>query len=684
MNNSSKHIERFISANPLFPIVTFFAIGIICGQLYSSVITIPAIIVACIAVAMKKTVYAGWAIATVLGAVAFLVSPEASKQIVTPSGIRYYEAEIIKSTESDNFQSATIMILKAGHSPENLTDCRPTLARMTIPTFDPQLLEGHSVLFFGEMQPIAVQTDLPDEWTSEIISIEQGIKGRFFINESNIVSVSESPGILSFFKRQRHELKMVIYQTTLSTDAKEFLVTTILGDSSDMAESTRNDYRDSGLSHILALSGLHVGLIAMLISLALWPLRIFANRWLTSVAVIIFLWIFAAIAGFGPSVTRAVIMTTIYLFGRMIQRRSSPFNSLCFAAFIILIFDPSSLFSVGFQLSFSAVASIIVFADLLNPVSRRHRFAYICSSYISISLAAMIGTGLISTICFHSFPLYFLPANLFIAVLLPLIIGGGLILLIWQLITPAPELITHALSYLIEIVNTIASFFSNLPNSTINNLYLSGWTAVIYALMLISVVLWIKTHKIVYGVFTSVLLIMLVSIIAYSPKPEREGTLYTARTTYRTDFIIDNLTDTLFVVSTRPQQPEEVIHRIRTRYSDYMGRRNIKNIKLIDSTHTSSGFFYQNNILRWGENTIGILSSNEPIPPMHLNYAIVCRGYRNAISEIICRYHPDSIILAYDLDKRRLARYESECQQLQQPYISLRQRPWNLPFRRSD
>lgn len=210
MNNSSKHIERFISANPLFPIVTFFAIGIICGQLYSSVITIPAIIVACIAVAMKKTVYAGWAIATVLGAVAFLVSPEASKQIVTPSGIRYYEAEIIKSTESDNFQSATIMILKAGHSPENLTDCRPTLARMTIPTFDPQLLEGHSVLFFGEMQPIAVQTDLPDEWTSEIISIEQGIKGRFFINESNIVSVSESPGILSFFKRQRHELKMVI------------------------------------------------------------------------------------------------------------------------------------------------------------------------------------------------------------------------------------------------------------------------------------------------------------------------------------------------------------------------------------------------------------------------------------------------------------------------------------------
>lgn len=685
MNNPSRHIQLFLSANPLFPIVSFFAIGIVCCR-YSSSLTIivPAIALACVAAIMRKTILAGWVVATILGSLAYSISYQASSPVEEISGTRIYKASIIKAGEFDNSQSATVKIIGAGQSPDSLMDCRPTLARLTIPTFDPHLTEGNCIIFKGEMQPITFHTDLPDEWSPEMISAEQGIAVRFFINEDDIVEIKESAGIISYFNRVRHDLKTILYQTNLSPSAKEFYATAILGDSSEMTESTQKTFRDSGLSHILALSGLHVGVIAMLISLALWPLRIFTDRRITSVLVILLLWFYAAIAGFGPSVTRAVIMTSIYICGQMAQRRSSPFNSLCFAAFAILIFDPTSLFSIAFQLSFAAVASIITFSDVLNPISRRSRVAYFFASYLSISISAMIGTGFISALYFHSFPLYFLPANILITFLLPIIIGGGLILIVWQLISPVPELITIQLSYLIEIINSIASFFSNLPNSTLNNIYLSNWTAAVYFLLISSLAMWLRARKLIWGVFSSIFLFLLIGIIRHASSPEREGRLYLTRTTYRTDLIIDNLTDTLFIVSTCPQLPEEITQRVRTRFEDYMGRRNINNIMIVDSTiRSSSGFTYQDNLLRWGNKRIGLFSKEKP-GHTTIDYAIVCRGYQYKISDIISQYSPDSIVLSFDLDKRRLDRYETECKQTGQPYINLRKCQWNLPFEQSD
>ena len=207
-----------------------------------------------------------------------------------------------------------------------------------------------------------------------------------------------------------------------------FYIATITGDDSFLTDDSREEYSRSGLAHILALSGLHVAIIATVIAALLFPLHLMRQRKLRYIITIVILWIYAIVTGLSPSVTRAVVMTSMFLIALMIERRNSSLNALCFAALVILLFSPMSLYSIGFQLSFCAVASILIFANRMNPISPRHKIAYHFTSLITVSISAMIGTGLISAYYFHTFPVYFLLSNIIVLLILPFVLGGGILL----------------------------------------------------------------------------------------------------------------------------------------------------------------------------------------------------------------------------------------------------------------
>ena len=159
--------------------------------------------------------------------------------------------------------------------------------------------------------------------------------------------------------------------------------------------------------------------------IALYPLRLCRMRSAASASAIILLWSYAAVTGLSASVTRATVMASVLLMASMLQRRHSPANALCLAAMLIMAFDPTALFTISFQLSFAAVAGILLFARLLNPTAPRRRIAHRLAGIVSVSLSAMLATGAISAYYFHTFPIYFLPANVAVAPLLPLLISGG-------------------------------------------------------------------------------------------------------------------------------------------------------------------------------------------------------------------------------------------------------------------
>ena len=144
----------------------------------------------------------------------------------------------------------------------------------------------------------------------------------------------------------------------------------LLGDKSYMPDETRQIFSNAGIAHILALSGLHVGIIIVLISSILFPLGFFIPRKIIYLITIVFLWIFAFITGMSASVVRASIMATFYLSAKILERQNDSINALLGAITLILIVNPSALYDVGLQLSALTVTSIILFSEKLNFIDR--------------------------------------------------------------------------------------------------------------------------------------------------------------------------------------------------------------------------------------------------------------------------------------------------------------------------
>ncbi|MDE6542117.1 MAG: ComEC/Rec2 family competence protein [Muribaculaceae bacterium] len=216
----------------------------------------------------------------------------------------------------------------------------------------------------------------------------------------------------------RSVLAEAIYTSPMQGDAAAFAAATLVADRQYVTTQLRDSLRGSGLAHLMALSGFHVGIVA---ALAMWLTapaallrRMQAARALAAMCIV---WIFVAVGGMGAPLVRAAVMFSLLLAGRLAGRYVSPFNSLCVAAVAILAVSPGALFELGFRLSFAAVAGIIAFADTLNPVDRARRpHLWRLTAMLAVPVGATLATAPVVAHTFGTVPLLFLPANMVTAV----------------------------------------------------------------------------------------------------------------------------------------------------------------------------------------------------------------------------------------------------------------------------
>ena len=667
--------------SPLLIPAVAFAAGVMAQSLLPGLwIPASAAVAACL-MAMLGLRHAAWPVITALGFICAWVNDPAPHAESLTTGRMHYTAEVISATENDRSQSATVRLLTAGNDTSDAKECPHTDVVIVVPGFNPELKAGDRIEFHAAFKRIEPHTDLPDEIDPATFTARKGITVHALVTQQDLVGHDESHSLRASLSRARQWLTDRIFRSSLSADAKELLATALLGDGTHIDRTTREIYSAAGLSHILALSGLHVGIITLIIGLALWPATLWTGHNPVRALIIVLLWGYAALSGFGPSVTRAVVMASIYILAQMLQRRSVPLNSLAAATLVILIFDPHALFTAGFQLSFAAVASIILFADRLTFVSRRHRFAYTAASYIAVCVSAVMGTAVVSAFYFHTMPLYFLLPNIVSALLLPFVIGAGVVLTVIEAAGFDPVWLCDLISVLCRALSATASFVARLPGSAIEGVYFPAWTAVAYSATLISLYAWMERKNLFYATLFCIMGAATIAITAFNPAPDRIPTLYAARTTYRTDLVIDNGGRVLNIITTARGEPNAVKHRAMSRYRDFMQKRDIDSINVVTSPEFSTeGILLSGNIIRTGAGTIALVHSSQPAPQPRTDYALVCRGYRGDIADVISSFRPDSILLGADLTPGRHDRYVNECLQLGQPYLSLRESPWSLPL----
>lgn len=314
---------------------------------------------------------------------------------------------------------------------------------------------------------------LPEMTDRSMNMRRRGVSATSIVRPDSLISVSEEPGIINDLQRCRGSLQGLLLKSGLSSGTMGMLNALLLGDTSWLPQQQRDQYSSAGLSHILALSGMHVALIAMLVGWLLWPLSMAVGRRPLEIAVVVILWLYACVTGLAPSVVRAVTMGTVFVMARLLQRPSSPYNSLCLAALVILVPSPMSLYSYGFQLSFAAVLAIVTFSAAFNPVSqRRHPYIHGAVAYVTVSISAMLGAGVVAAYHFHTFPLYFLLSATVAALLMPWICGMGLL----EMIVTALGLSVAPLEYLtdslVAILDWTAAAVSSLPGASIGGIYM--------------------------------------------------------------------------------------------------------------------------------------------------------------------------------------------------------------------
>ncbi len=263
--------------------------------------------------------------------------------------------------------------------------------------------------------------------------------------------------------------------TFIQNDADRGIVAAlILGNKSWLDPELLGDFSNTGTMHILAVSGLHVGIIYLLLTSVL--AKLFPRSWsvIKLIILLLLLWLFALLTGFSPSVSRACFMLSVVAIGESFQRKVSVYNTLAFSAFCLLLWNPKNLMQVGFQFSYLAVLGIVTLQKpLRNLFSTSSWLVDKILSLAAVSCAAQIATLPLALFYFGQFPVYFLVSNLIVVPLVAIVVYGCICLLIISWWTVLAKLVASLITAYLWFMRSTVDVVSNLPHSLIDSIHIS-------------------------------------------------------------------------------------------------------------------------------------------------------------------------------------------------------------------
>lgn len=249
----------------------------------------------------------------------------------------------------------------------------------------------------------------------------------------------------------------------------------ILGVKDGITDEIKNAYSASGAMHVLAVSGLHVGIIYAIVLLIFGRLQKRQySRWLLGVITLCLLWLYAAVTGFSPSVLRAVTMFSFIAIAKASGRNTNIYNTIAGSGLVLLVVDPYLIMSVGFQLSYLAVLGIIYLQPkIYGLIISDNVLIDKIWTITSVSIAAQLATFSLGLLYFHQFPTFFLLSNLVVIPGAFLILAGGLLLLGVSFSSFLFQLVGSVLTGLIFWINEGVFWIQSLPNSLIEGIYIN-------------------------------------------------------------------------------------------------------------------------------------------------------------------------------------------------------------------
>lgn len=423
----------------------------------------------------------------------------------------------------------------------------------------------------------------------------------------------------------------------------------IIGDKQLLSEELISSYSAAGAMHVLAVSGLHVGLVFMVLSFVLRPLnRRRFGKHIAAVLIIAGLFLYAALAAFSPSVCRACIMLVFILIGNTLGRKTNVYNSLAASALFLLCHNPYNIFEVGFQLSYCAVISIVCFQPIMHKaIYIRNKILNYAFELATVAIAAQIGTMGITIFYFHVFPNYFLITNILIIPAVTVIMFTVAATLIFSNIPLIGTLTGKLLDTCVSFANEITIHIEKLPLALTENIYINTFQMFLIIAGIISIAFYFELKKNKALIF---LLMCFVAFMGINMQHKIENTnqqqiiIYNTRNSSFISFVagqsVLNIRDTI-------SANDDFDFNTKNNFIK-LGIKQHKNISVETDFSEQNIVKSHHNIIYFNKKTIKIATANDVFrytKPIHVNYLIINKLSGNNIQQIFDSYSPDTVII---------------------------------------
>src|SRR5260221_3783352 len=366
---------------------------------------------------------------------------------------------------------------------------------------------GDRILIAGTPEKVAPPAN-PGEFDARRFLSFRNITHQQFLrtNQIKVVAHAKGTGVLFYSQQGRAWASATLGRFISGPQNQAIARAVVLGVTDGIDNDLQGAYAASGAMHILSVSGLHVGIIYGIVLFLLRPLiRYSWSRWVVAVLSLACLWAYAFITGLSPSVLRAVTMFSFIVVARPFGRDTNIYNTLAASAFLLLLYNPYLIMSVGFQLSYLAVVGIVY---LQGPLYRLWEPTSLFWDKLwkvtCVSLAAQLATFSLGLFYFHQFPVYFLFSNLAVIPLSVVVLVMGVLLLVISPFVWLAGFTGLLLQFIISLLNGIVTFVEGLPFSLINGVYITALQCFALMGMIICVVRLFESRKFhcVLGAFT--------------------------------------------------------------------------------------------------------------------------------------------------------------------------------------
>ncbi|PHR71604.1 MAG: competence protein [Lutibacter sp.] len=354
---------------------------------------------------------------------------------------------------------------------------------------------------------------------------KQQIYHQLFTSSNDFISLPKRnfsfKGLAAKF---RGKIRKSLIKNEFKDDELGVINALLLGQRQDISPELLESYAGAGAIHILAVSGLHVGIILLILNFLFTPLERLKNgKFLKLIIVVFLLWIFAFIAGMSASVVRAVTMFTAVAIGMQVNKPTNVYNTLVISMFFLLLFKPAFLFDVGFQLSYLAVFFIVWLQPLLyNLWIPKWKIPDFFWKLLTVSIAAQFGVIPLSLYYFHQFPSLFFISNLVIIPVLGVILVGGIIIIALSLLDVLPSFLAKIYYYLIHSMNWVVNWVAQQEDFLFKDIPFS-WLMVIASYILIIFMIRFFEKRSAPRLMSFLTAILLLQVITSFQKRERQS-----------------------------------------------------------------------------------------------------------------------------------------------------------------